>query len=253
MPDEYRFRSVYDDSVLADLTLPDLGLRTMRGHMEELTVPNALYSLGVAHPGAITLHNYPRFLQHFERASGEVMDLAAIDVLRIRERGVPRYNDFRRLFRLRPAASFEDLTPNSEWAAELRAVYDGDIENVDLMVGLYAEAPPRGFAFSDTAFRVFIVMAVRRLKSDRFLTINYTPETYTPEGFDWIDRRHVERATSSLSGAPAGAARCEKRVHTLESHKLKGIRNEARGEMKAQGRQAERCREVRPVRRTKSG
>ena len=41
---------------------------------------------------------------------------------------------------------------------------------------------PTGFAFSDTAFRIFILMASRRLNSDRFFTIDYTPEVYTPRG-----------------------------------------------------------------------
>ncbi|MEB3174317.1 MAG: hypothetical protein VKN60_03885 [Cyanobacteriota bacterium] len=36
--------------------------------------------------GAITLHNYPRFLQELRRDNGEVFDLAAVDILR--ERGV---------------------------------------------------------------------------------------------------------------------------------------------------------------------
>ena len=67
-------------------------------------------------------------------------------------------------------------------------MYNGEIERVDLMVGLYAEPRPRGFGFSDTAFRVFILMASRRLKSDRFFTRDYTPEMYTPAGLDWIDR-----------------------------------------------------------------
>ena len=55
------------------------------------------------------------------------------------------------------------------------------------MVGLYAEPLPQGFGFSDTAFRIFILMASRRLKSDRFFTRDYTPETYTQAGLDWID------------------------------------------------------------------
>ena len=55
------------------------------------------------------------------------------------------------------------------------------------MVGIYAEAPPSGFGFSDTAFRIFILMASRRLKSDRFFTTDYTPTVYTPEGMRWID------------------------------------------------------------------
>ena len=48
--------------------------------------------------------------------------------------------------------------------------------------GLYAEPPPAGFGFSDTAFRIFILMASRRLKSDRFFTTDFRPEVYTPRG-----------------------------------------------------------------------
>ena len=51
------------------------------------------------------------------------------------------------------------------------------------MVGLYAEPLPEGFGFSDTAFRVFVLMASRRLKSDRFFTRDYRPEVYSPAGF----------------------------------------------------------------------
>ena len=51
---------------------------------------------------------------------------------------------------------------------------------------MFAETPPDGFGFSDTAFRVFILMASRRLQSDRFLTVDYRPEIYTQFGLDWI-------------------------------------------------------------------
>ena len=76
------------------------------------------------------------------------------------------------------------------------------------MVGLYAEKPPAGFAFSDTAFRVFILMASRRLKSDRFYTYDYRPEVYTPEGLHWVEQntmssvllRHYPNLTGALSG-----------------------------------------------------
>ncbi|MGH3032573.1 MAG: peroxidase family protein, partial [Gaiellaceae bacterium] len=186
LPDEYTFRSLADDSVLQERTFPEVGALQTRTRLKELGMANAAYSLGIAHPGAITLHNFPRFLQHFERPDGTTMDLAATDVMRVRERGVPRYNDFRRHFRLEPARSFEKLTDNPEWAEEMRRVY-GDVERVDLMVGLYAEPFPKGFGFSDTAFRVFILMASRRLKSDRFFTRDYTPEVYTRAGLDWIN------------------------------------------------------------------
>ena len=74
-------------------------------------------------------------------------------------------------------------------AAAIREVYDGNLDAVDAVVGLYAEPKPQGFAFSETAFRIFLLMAARRLQSDRFFTDDYTPETYTPEGLAGSRRR----------------------------------------------------------------
>jgi hypothetical protein len=186
IPDEFSFRRLQDDGTLQERTLPEIGALHVRERLAELSMSDALYSFGTSHPGAITLHNFPRFLQHFDRADGSLVDLASIDVLRVRERGVPRYNQFRRLLHLSVPQSFEELTDNPVWARELSELYDGDIEKVDLQIGMHAETPPPGFGFSDTAFRVFILMASRRLKSDRFLTDCYTEEYYTRAGLQWI-------------------------------------------------------------------
>jgi hypothetical protein len=207
IPDDFTFRSIDDDRVLEERTFRELGALDVRQRLDSIGMVDSFYSFGVAHPGAITLHNYPRFLQEFRKPDGTVVDLAATDVLRIRERGVPRYNEFRRLFHLKPAATFEEMTDNPQWAEELRRVYC-DVERVDLMVGLYAEPLPKGFGFSDTAFRVFILMASRRLKSDRFFTNDYTAETYTQAGLDWIDdstmvdviKRHYPQLEPALRG-----------------------------------------------------
>ena len=214
LPDNYTFRSVGDDSVLQERTFHEIAAVEARNRLVELSMPNALYSFGIAHPGAITLHNFPAFLQKFERPDGVLLDLAAVDIMRIRERGVPRYNEFRRLFRLKPASTFEDLTANKEWVEQIRRVYANDIENVDLMIGLYGEQPPSGFGFSDTAFRVFILMASRRLKSDRFFTTDYTPKVYTKTGLKWIDDnsfvsvllRHYPQLEPALRGVKNGFA-----------------------------------------------
>lgn len=98
-------------------------------------MPDLLYSFGTLHPGLVTLHNFPKFLQEFERPDGQLQDLAATDILRCRELGVPRYNEFRRLLRLRPAADFLELTENREWAEQIQWLYDGDIEKVDSWSG----------------------------------------------------------------------------------------------------------------------
>jgi hypothetical protein len=207
LPDDFTFRSIATDEVVQERTFRELGVNDVRARLDEFGFEDSFYSFGIAHPGAITLHNYPRFLQELQKPDGTVVDLAAIDVLRIRERGVPRYNEFRRLFHLKPAATFDELTDNPQWARELREVY-GDVEQVDLMVGLYAEPLPKGFGFSDTAFRVFILMASRRLKSDRFFTRDYNAETYTQTGLDWIEEtsmrdvllRHYPELAPTLRG-----------------------------------------------------
>jgi heme peroxidase len=208
IPDDFTFRSAVDDHELEQRTFRELGALDVRARLDSIGLVDSLYSFGIAHPGAIVLHNYPRFLQEFHKADGTVVDLAATDVLRIRERGVPRYNEFRRLFHLKAPETFEELTGgNAKLARELREVY-GDVERVDTMVGLYAEPLPKGFAFSDTAFRVFILMASRRLKSDRFFTDDYNAETYTQAGLDWIEnntmvdviKRHYPQLEPALRG-----------------------------------------------------
>ena len=76
------------------------------------------------------------------------------------------------------------------------------------MTGLYAEPLPAGFGFSETAFRVFILMASRRLKSDRFFTDDWRPEVYTEFGLDYVKknsmltvlRRHFPHLAPALEG-----------------------------------------------------
>lgn len=209
IPDTFLFRSLADDCVVAEHEFSDLTLRHVRERLDEIPMAHLFYSFGRAHPGALTLHNFPRQLQHFERPDGSLIDLAATDILRVREHGVPRYNEFRRLLRLKPVSSFDELTDNPVWAQELRQIYT-DVEQVNLMVGLYAEPKPRGFGFSDTAFRIFVLMASRRLASDRFFTRDFRPEVYTQAGLDWVadnDMRSVLlRHFPALEPALAGVA-----------------------------------------------
>jgi hypothetical protein len=186
LPDELEIRSRQDNALLGRHELPEVAGLKGRSVLEKYSLADLFYSFGVMHPGALRLHNYPRHLQNLVRDDGARLDLASIDILRDRERGVPRYNQFRRLVGKEPVASFEELTDNPQWREEIRALYDNDLEKVDLMVGLYAEPLPDGFGFSETAFRIFVLMASRRLKSDRFFTRDWDAEVYTEEGMEWI-------------------------------------------------------------------
>jgi hypothetical protein len=200
IPDEVDIRSVSTgDRLKGPLTMEEISFARAQEVVDNETVriEDAFYSFGIAHPGAITLHNYPQFLRNLTipkhaAQDGSIvperkLDLAATDIMRDRERGVPRYNKFRELLNKKPLQSFDELTSNKIWADELRELYKGDINRVDTVVGMFAEDLPEGFGFSDTAFRVFILMASRRLKSDRFFTTDWTSKVYTQVGMDWIN------------------------------------------------------------------
>ena len=188
IPDSFDFRAAGDDR--QTLGPREFDQLTGPAGAEVLTsndLGDLLYTFGTMNPGVVCLHNFPRYLQTFTRPDGQLMDLAATDVLRSRELGVPRYAEFRRLLHMPVPETFDDITSNEQWARELREVYGDDIDSVDLLSGMYAEDRPEGFAFSDTAFRIFILMASRRLNSDRFFTDSFTEEVYTPEGMAWLE------------------------------------------------------------------
>jgi len=71
-------------------------------------------SMGRQRLGLLHLRNLPQFLQnlpmpHIPSESGK-LDIAALDIIRDRERGVPRFNEFRRQIGLKTLTSFDDFT-----------------------------------------------------------------------------------------------------------------------------------------------
>ena len=184
LPDEYRFVDHQTGADVGSRGFLDIQGTLTDGELRKFGLENTLYSFGLSYPGAITLHNYPRSLQKFER-NGELIDLSVVDLVRTRRRGVPRYNDFRAGLHMPRIKHWEDLCDDQESVRRMKELYRS-VDEVDTMVGLFAETPPPGFGFSDTAFRIFLLMASRRLQSDRFLTVDFRPEIYSPFGMDWI-------------------------------------------------------------------
>ena len=228
IPDDYRFYSVESDEFLEERTFTEIQGNETRPVLERIPMQDLIYSFGVAYPGQLTLHNFPRSLQRFQRIKdgdvrGELLDLAMVDIMRDRERAIPRYKDFRHLLLMLPVLSYRKLVglpiipwfsgltkrereERKKWIKELKDLYRKK-KHLDLMVGLLAEQHPKGFGISDTAFRIFILMASRRLKSDRFFTDDYKPEVYTEIGMQWINentfksvlQRHYPALASSLA------------------------------------------------------
>ena len=182
-----------------DLTVGGAGAEAPRANLNAIGWADAVFSLANSHPGAISLRNFPQFLRALPqppRSDGskrDPVDLAVRDIERSRETALPLYNGFRQVFRLPRKETFIELANHdADLAERIKAVYE-KVDDVDLMVGLFAERKPSGFAFSDTAFRVFLLMAARRLRSDRFLTTDFTPEVYTRTGYRWVQDRTMKQ------------------------------------------------------------
>lgn len=215
LPDTLRVQSAKKGKTIGVFGTDKLRNAGGRKLEEKYGLTNMLYTFGVEHPGALVLQNYPKFLQELKLPFG-VLDLGTVDILRDRERGLPRYNDFREQLRLPRVASIEELTGGDvELSAKLHEVYGADvsaIDKVDLMVGTFAEAQrPTCYGFGETLFQVFTLMATRRLQADRFYTTDYNAATYTAEGLAWIEnatmksvllRHHPELGKTGLSAIP---------------------------------------------------
>jgi hypothetical protein len=193
LPEALELKRIGRQETEQDLPLPETRQAGSVKLTDKFTVGDILYSFGKQQPGQLVLNNFPRFMQELSIPGNPLFDMGAVDILRARERGVPRYNEFRRQLGLNPIHSFADLTNDKDQLAKLREVYGSDpdkVEDLDLMIGTLSESTPNrptNFGFGETMFQIFILNATRRLQADRFFTNSYNEETYSREGLNWID------------------------------------------------------------------
>ncbi|OVA14532.1 heme peroxidase [Macleaya cordata] len=202
LPDKLLLRDISSATTSKDKCPPliqEVPMREMVGkegerRLSEIGMEKMMVSMGHQACGALTLWNYPSWMRNLvaHDINGEdrpdPVDMAALEIYRDRERGVARYNEFRRNLLMIPISKWEDLTDEEEVVEALREVYDDDVEKLDLLVGLHAEKKIKGFAISETAFFIFLLIASRRLEADRFFTTNFNSKTYTEKGLEWINK-----------------------------------------------------------------
>ena len=179
LPETISLRRIGDDEQIEEIPFVETRQAGSPKLTEKMGMLNLFYTFGRQHPGNLVLNNYPRFMQEMSIPGNSLFDMGAVDILRARERGVPRYNEFRRQLGLNAIRSFEDLNNDEETVRKLKEVYVDKPEDV--------ENRPFKFGFGETMFQIFILNASRRLQADRFYTTNYNEETYSKEGLKWID------------------------------------------------------------------
>jgi len=193
MPEVLAIRRLNSASNINEIPVADTRQAGSAGITGKYSMADLFFSFGQQHPGQLVLNNFPPFMQEISIPGNPMLDLGAVDILRARERGVPRYNAFRRHLGLKPIRTFEDLTTDTMQLTELKTLYGDnaeDVEKLDLLIGTLAECDdnrPDKCGFGETLLQIFILNATRRLQADRFYTDFYNEQTYTREGLQWID------------------------------------------------------------------
>lgn len=115
LPDLIEYREWHSNPNVTRQKIPVID--TFRGKateaMRQKGLANWALSMGRQRAGELTLQNHPRFLQTLKmphlQSSTRQIDIAALDLIRDRERGIPRYNEFRRQYGLKQLTSFDDF------------------------------------------------------------------------------------------------------------------------------------------------
>lgn len=201
LPDKFLLRDI--NSTISQHKFPpiqqEVPMKEMVGkegekRLSKIGMEKMLVSMGYQACGAVTLWNYPSWMRNLvaHDINGEdrsdPVDMAALEIYRDRERNIARYNEFRRNLLMIPISKWEDLSDDEQVIEALSEVYGDDVEKLDLQVGLHAEKKIKGFAISETAFFIFLLIASRRLEADRFFTTNFNAKTYTQKGLEWVNK-----------------------------------------------------------------
>jgi len=174
--------------------------------IREVGIEPVLVGLAYEYTGAMRFHNlapglqniqHPYLLDHnpnpFTQPNCQAvpgLDFAVIDIVRERERGIPKYTAFRNLVGLGVlpnAIYFDDLADNSADAATLASLYQWQLNNVDTMVGTYGEHLYENQGFPLTFAAGFIPFVWNRAALDRFYHDDFTAATYTAWGMERIN------------------------------------------------------------------
>jgi heme peroxidase len=127
LPDMIEYREWNEDANAIKGTVPivDTFRGKATGAMRQKGLANWTLSMGRQRLGLLTLENHPQFLQNLKmgrlESSTKQLDVPALDLIRDRERGIPRFNEFRRQYGLKHLTRFDDFVDQREPNQQERA------------------------------------------------------------------------------------------------------------------------------------
>jgi hypothetical protein len=110
---EYRDLKIDPNKIAKRISVVETFQGKATSFTQTMGLENWGLTLGRQRLGLLTLHNSPLFLQNLEMGrldtKTQQIDVVALDIIRDREHGVPRFNEFRRQYGLRQLTSFDDF------------------------------------------------------------------------------------------------------------------------------------------------
>lgn len=119
VPDLLEYRELNKDpnKIVSKIPVIDTFEGRATEFMHSRGMPNWALTFGRQRLGVLELHNSPIFLQNLMLprldTKTKQIDIAAMDIIRDREHGIPRFNEFRRQYGLRQLTSFDDFIDHS--------------------------------------------------------------------------------------------------------------------------------------------
>lgn len=110
---EYRDLSSDPNKIVKRIPVVETFQGKATAFTENMGLANWGLTLGRQRLGILTLNNSPQFMQNLKmgrlESKTQQIDVVALDIIRDREHGVPRFNEFRRQYGLRQLTSFDDF------------------------------------------------------------------------------------------------------------------------------------------------
>ena len=126
------------------------------------------------------------------------LDLAAINIQRGRERGLPDYNSIRSAFGLEPIADFTSLSSNIYLNQKIKNLYQ-NINAIDPWVGFLAEDHLPGSLFGESVMHIVSLQFLNLRDGDRLFYLN--DPTLTAEDIEWIESSTLSQIVQRNTGA----------------------------------------------------
>jgi prostaglandin-endoperoxide synthase 2 len=176
----YRWHSLVPDAfTMAGKTLGDTEFRYNNALLEAYGVEQLITDASSQYAGRVGLHNTPGFLAVAEQHG----------LKWARDFGLQPFNRYRERFGLAPYRSIDELADSDAIAAELKRIYNDDVDAVEFTVGLFGEKRGEKECMPETLIRMVAYDAFTHILTNPVLSTEvHCPLTYSEAGWDIVQQ-----------------------------------------------------------------